>query len=370
MRFRSCISVCDLSVVSIALLALALPLPASAAPPSAASKDYQVEYLVSDGTIPTEHIDLEFRNGWGLAASATGPWWVAVNEMETSRIYDANGVVQELHVSIPGAPTGIVRSDGSGFVVTDGSASGPARFLFATENGKIAGWNPTVGPAAPDQQAFVAVDRSLSGAVYKGIALAHTISGDRLYAADFKNARVDVFDESFSPVTLNGAFVDPKIPPGYAPFGIQMLAGRVFVSYAKRDADAIDEIAGQGLGMVDVFDTDGVLIAQVGVHGQLNAPWGMAIAPTGFGALSGKLLVSNFGDGTIVAFSMTDDMRRFNPSGVLRDAARKPIQIDGLWGIAFGNDGAAGPANALYFAAGPANEAHGAFGRVTLVATP
>jgi uncharacterized protein (TIGR03118 family) len=250
--------------------------------------------------------------------------------------------------------------------VTDGSASGPALFLFATESGKIFGYNPTVGPAAPLGEAFLGVDRSASGAVYMGLAIAQTGSGSRLYAADFHNGRIDVFDQSFMPVDTAGGFVDPRLPAGYAPFGIQTLAGRIFVSYAKQDAEALDEVVGNGLGLVDVFDTDGNLIARVGTHGQLNAPWGMAIAPAGFGALSGKLLVGNFGDGQIVAYSMTDDMLRFNPSGVLRDSARKPLRIDGLWGIAFGNGAQAGATNALYFAAGPAGESHGAFGRVTL----
>jgi uncharacterized protein (TIGR03118 family) len=356
----------------IAVAILALRLPASAAPisPGAAPKDYQVDYLVSDGAIPTEHVDLEFRNGWGLAASPTGPWWVAVNEMEVSKVYDASGAPQDLRVVVPGAPTGIVNSGGAGFIVTDGTTSGPAKFVFAMENGKLAGWNPGVGPAPPLGQAFVVADRSSVGAVYKGLAIAHTISGDRLYAADFHNRRIDVFDESFTLVNTIGGFVDPKLPQGYAPFGIQTLAGRIFVSFAKQDADALDEVAGQGLGIVDVFDTDGTLLAQVAAHGQLNAPWGMAIAPVGFGAASGNLLVGNFGDGTIVTYTMTDDMLKFTPGGVLRDASRKPIQIDGLWGIGFGNDAGAGSSKALYFAAGPADETHGAFGRITITPTP
>jgi uncharacterized protein (TIGR03118 family) len=361
-----------LLAASLAMSILALCVPASAAPISRGTtlKDYQANYLVSDGSIPSEHLDLEFRNGWGLAASPMGPWWVAVNELEAAKVHDADGAPQPLHVVVPGAPTGIVNSGGDGFIVTDGSASDPALFLLATEGGKIAGWNPSVGPASPQGEAFVGADRSSSGAVYKGLAIAQTSADDRLYAADFHNGRIDVFDESFALVTPLGAFVDPKLPAGYAPFGVQTLAGHVFVSYAKQDADALDEIAGQGLGAVAVFDTDGQFVDQVAVHGQLNAPWGMAIAPAGFGAMSGKLLVGNFGDGTIVAYTMTDDMKKFTPSGTLRDASRKPLQIDGLWGLAFGNDGGAGAASALYFAAGPSDESHGSFGRVTVVSTP
>lgn len=356
----------------IAMSILALRLPASAAPisPRAASKDYQVDFLVSDGSIPTEHLDQNLRNGWGIAASPTGPWWVAVNEMEVAKVYDENGTPQELRVAVPGAPTGIVHSHGERFTVTDGENSGPARFLFAMESGKIAGWNPTVGPAPPQGQAFVVADRSSVGAIYKGLALAQTFAGDRLYAADFHNGRVDVFDDAFRLVNTIGGFVDRRLPEGYAPFGIQTLAGRIFVSYAKQDADAHDEVAGRGLGIVDVFELDGVLIAHVALHGLLNAPWGMAIAPVGFGEFSGKLLVGNFGDGTIAAYTTSDDLRRFTPSGVLRDAARKPLQIDGLWGIAFGNDAGAGSSKALYFAAGPADETHGAFGRITTAPAP
>jgi len=367
MRIQTRISLAALSVASSALSILAHPLTTSAAPHSTAvaTKDYKVDFLASDGVIPAENVDPELRNGWGLAASPTGPWWVAVNEMELAKVYDADGTPQELRVTIPGAPTGTVHSDGDGFVVTDGTVSGPARFLFATENGEILGWSPTVGPAPPAGQAFLGVDQSSSGAVYKGLAIAQTSTGARLYATDFHNGRVVVFDETFTPITTPGAFVDSRLPAGYAPFGIQTLQGRIFVSFAKQDADAEDEIAGQGMGFVDVFDTDGALIAQVGAHGQLNAPWGMAIAPSGFGPMSGKLLVGNFGDGTIAAFTMTDDMRRFNPAGLLRDAAHKPIQIDGLWGIAFGNDGAAGAATDLYFAAGPAEESHGSFGHIS-----
>jgi len=363
-----------MSAAILAVSAIALHSRASAAPvaPVGTPKNYTVNYLLSDGSIPSEQVDLGFRNGWGIAASATGPWWVSVNEMDNASVIDAAGVVQPLKVTILGSPTGIVHSDASGFVVSDGTNSGPAKFLFATENGKIYGWNPSVGPAAPDGEAFLVIDRESVGAVYKGLAIAQTLTGTRLYAADFHNGRVDVIDENNTLVqTTPGAFIDPKLPEGYAPFGIQQLAGRIFVTYAKQDAAKMDDVPGQGLGMINVFDTDGVLIAEVAQHGQLNAPWGMALAPAaGFGTASGKLLVGNFGDGTIATFDMTDDFRRFNPAGVLRDAAKKPIAIDGLWGIAFGNGGQAGASDALYFAAGPAGESHGSFGRIILQTTP
>jgi uncharacterized protein (TIGR03118 family) len=360
----------NVSAAGAALLALSVFVvvpPSVAAPPAprGASRDYQVDYLVSDGEIPSEHLDLGLKNGWGLAASATGPWWVNVNEMDLSKIYNGEGIVQDLQVEVTGGPTGIVSYAGDGFVVTDGTTSGPARFLFATLSGTIAAWNPTVGPAPPAGEAFVVLDESSEGAVYTGLALAQTDSGARLYTADFHNATVEVYDEAFEEVELDeGAFTDPRLPSGYAPFGIQVLAGKVFVAYAKVDPATGEEAAGRGLGVVDVYDTDGTFIARVGAHASLNAPWGMAIAPANFGTASGNLLVSNFGDGTIAVFKMSEDMHRFMPAGVLKDTSHKPIKIDGIWGIAFGNNGAAGPSNALYFAAGPEDEEHGSFGRI------
>ena len=148
----------------------------------------------------------------------------------------------------------------------------------------------------------MAVDNSPAGAIYKGLAIATTAAGTFLYAADFHNARVDVFDGTFAPVIAPGAFTDPGLPKGFAPFGIQNLQGRIYVAYAKQDANAEDEIAGEGLGFVDVFDTSGMLLARVASRDALNAPWGLAIAPAGFGRFSGNLLVGNFGDGRINAF--------------------------------------------------------------------
>ncbi len=372
MRLQPRLSVFALGAVVNSLSIVALDLPASAEPifPGSPPKDYQVEYLASDGAIPTEHLDSELKNGWGLAASAEGPWWIALNEANASQVFGPNGAPQALHVGIPGPPTGIVHSDGDGFVVTDGSKSGPARFLFATENGKIAGWNPEVGPSSPEGEAFVGVDRSASGAIYKGLALARTVAGDRLYATDFHNGKVDVFDDKFAPIATFGRFRNPRIPDGFAPFGIQVLAGRIFVSYAKQDSSASDELHGRGLGMVAVYDIEGLLIAEVAEHGSLNAPWGLAMAPPGFGEFSGRLLVGNFGDGMIAAYTMTDDMMRFTPAGVLRDSEHRPIAIDGLWGIAFGNNASAGPATDLFFAAGPSDETHGSFGRIRALPAP
>ena len=182
-----------------------------------------------------------------------------------------------------------------------------------------------------------------------------------LYATDFHNARVDVFDAQFHQV-LRGAFRDPTLPAHYAPFGIQELGGHIFVTYALQDADAEDELSGAGRGFVDMFSTDGTLLGRVASHGALNAPWGLAWAPTDFGRFSGDLLVGNFGDGRIHAFAWNGSA--FSHDGVLRKPGGAPVWIDGLWAIAFGNDGPAGATNALFFTAGPQDESHGLFGRI------
>jgi uncharacterized protein (TIGR03118 family) len=262
---------------------------------------------------------------------------------------------------VPNAPTGAVSNTGSHFVVSNGTSSGPALFIFATEEGKILGWNPNVSLT----QAQVAVDHSGVGAVYKGLAIASTPGGDFLYATDFHNGRVDVFDGDFHQVSAPGAFVDPSIPRGYAPFGIQNLGGRIFVTYAKQDAAAEDDVAGQGHGFVDMFDASGVFLGRVATHGQLNSPWGLATAPASFGRFGGDLLVGNFGDGQISAFEPQSD-GTFELVGQLRTSDRKVLTIDGLWALQFGKGAANnGSTNTLFFTAGPDDEAHGLFGTIT-----
>jgi uncharacterized protein (TIGR03118 family) len=264
-----------------------------------------------------------------------------------------------LVVSVPGGPTGTVFNGSAGFVVSDGAGhSGPSVFMFATEAGTIRGWNPNVPPPPRSTQSFVVVDKSSEGAIFKGLAIA----GDRLFAADFHNAKVDVFDSSFNQIT--GGFVDRKLPKGYAPFGIQVLGGNVFVAYAKQDKDAEDEDAGPGRGIVDEYTTAGDLITRVAQHHHLNAPWGLALAPAdGFGEASGDLLVGNFGDGRINVFEQKKD-GKWKSKGQLKGVNHKPISIDGLWGIGFGNGSGSGDTDDLYFAAGPDDEMHGLFGEI------
>jgi uncharacterized protein (TIGR03118 family) len=346
-------------VAVLALAGLAVQAPAAPTP----KMFYVVKNLTSDGTT-TPHTDANLVNGWGLAAAPGSPWWVANNGTDTSTLYLATGTpLGFLVVSVPGGPTGIVYNGSQSFVMKSGRKSAPAPFMFATEGGKIWGWSATVPGPLVSKDAMVVIDSSVGGAIYKGLAIATGApGGDFLYAADFHNGRVDVFDGDFNPVVMVGAFVDPTLPVGYAPFGIQNIGGHIFVAYAKQDADARDEIAGPGFGYVSEFDTAGVFVGRVASGGNLNAPWGLAMAPeTGFGPFSGHLLVGNFGDGYINAYEAAAPHAAKGP---LKDRGGMPLVIDGLWGIAFGTGGAAGPKNVLYFAAGPEDEAHGLFGSV------
>jgi uncharacterized protein (TIGR03118 family) len=265
-----------------------------------------------------------------------------------------------------GAPTGNVFNPTSGFVISQGGASGPGQFLFATEDGTISGWNPAVDPA----HALIAVDRSavrqgkFVGAVYKGLALAPSGSGSFLYATDFRFGVVEQFDAQFH---LVRSFTDPVLAedcplPGqcFAPFGIQNIGGDLFVSFALQNKAHHDDVGGAGNGFVDVFDTSGTLKGRFASMGSLNSPWGLALAPAGFGTFSNDLLVGNFGDGRINAF----DPSTGKFLGQLQDPAGHPIAINGLWGLAFGNGGLAGDTTTLFFASGLNDEADGLFGSI------
>jgi uncharacterized protein (TIGR03118 family) len=346
--------------IGAALLVVLASSPAFADP----NGFYTQHNLASDGFVAADNPDANLVNGWGVAFNPFGFVWVADNGTGVSTLYDGAGVPQPLVVSIPtptdptggGNPTGIVYNASNGFSVTPvspGVAPNPSRFIFATEDGVIAGWAPTFD--ATHAIKMVAT----TGAVYKGIALSAGGSGQLLYATDFVNGHIDVFDSTFAPVTLAaGAFTDPSLS-GYGPFGIQAINGNIYVTYAKQSGGN-DEQDGPGLGFVDVYDPNGVLLHRIASHGALNAPWGLALAPAGFGAFSGALLVGNFGDGSINAY----DAVHGGQIGTLRGADHKPIKIDGLWGIAFGNGFANQPVNTLFFAAGPDGENHGLYGRI------
>src|SRR2546428_761070 len=292
--------------------------------------------LVADVAGAAAQVDPHLVNAWGLVAGPSTPWWVSNNHTNSSTLYDGTGAVLPLVVTVPAAPTGIVFNDGSAFVISNGSSSGPAAFIFATESGLISGWNHAVPPPGPATQALTGIDRSGLGAVYKGLAIASTAAGDQLYAADFHNARVDVFDSSFNLLSTPGAFVDDKIPRRYAPHGIQNINGTIFVTYAKQDKAKMNDAPGAGFGFVDAFDTSGNLLTRVASRGVLNAPWGLALAPSDFGAFSGDLLVGNFGNGMIHAYQQQSN-GSWKLHGALRVSKRKQLRIDGLWGLPGGN---------------------------------
>jgi uncharacterized protein (TIGR03118 family) len=344
-----------------AALAAAIAAAAGLTSATAATGDnaFAVHNLVSDVPGLADHTDASLVNAWGLTSLPTSPWWVADNGTDVSTLYRADGSKVPLTVQVPSAPTGAASNSSGNFVVTDGTNSGAARFLFDTEQGKVLGWNPAVNGGV----ATLGADRSDVDAIYKGLAISST--EDTLYAADFHNARVDVFDSSFHLVMRPGAFVDPKLPGGYAPFGIANLGGRIFVSYAKQDADQEDEVAGQGLGFVDMYDQAGTFLQRVVNHGQLNAPWGLAMAPAGFGPFGGDLLVGNFGDGRINAYA-PQASGTYERVDALRGDDNKPIEIDGLWAIVFGKGALVnnGPVDTLFFTAGPDDESHGLFGTI------
>lgn len=325
-------------------MGLAAILAATLVARSAARPGAYVETaLVADRAGHAAHADPQLVNGWGLAASPTGPWWTANEARESSTLYSATGRKQLLTVHVDGGPTGVAYNGGKGFVIHGGGRSDPARFIYACEDGVIRAWTPTV-PSGWSTEAVVAYDGS-AGAILRGIALA----GSRLYATDFHNGRVIVLDRNWQLVKLApGAFADPKVPPWYAPFGIGVASGNVFVTYAWRaPVDGNDAPTG---GYVDEFTPAGRLVARLPRTG-LNEPWGLALAPHGFGTFGGDLLVGNFGDGTIKAFRRTAN--GWALAGTLTGANRKPLVISGLWALAFGNGGLAGDPKTLYFTSGP-----------------
>lgn len=346
----------------VAILA-GLLLAASLTPLAEAQNGYTRRNLVSDLAGLADVTDTNLLNPWGIAFSATGPFWVSANHSGLSTIYNSTGGVQTLVVNIPpppggappAAPTGIVFNGTTGFPVAPGA---PAHFIFSTEDGTIVGWNGGTN-------AVLKVDNSASGTVYKGLAMGTNANGTYIYAADFHNGKVDVFDTNYSPAALTGSFSDATIPAGFAPFGIQNINGQIFVTYAKQDALKHDDVPGPGNGYVNIFDTSGVLVGRFASAGALDSPWGLVKAPVGFGPFGGDLLIGNFGDGRINAFDATSGILQ----GPLNDTNGVPLFIDGLWGLVFGNGGNGGDRQKLYFTAGIAGpgavEDHGLFGSLT-----
>jgi uncharacterized protein (TIGR03118 family) len=340
-----------------------------------AAAGYIQQNLVSDLPDIAAVQDPNLVNPWGISHSATSPIWVSDNGTGLTTLYNGSGTPQSLVVTIaPPAspPTDFSNSSPTGQVFNVFNTTSPndfvlpnarpASFIFATEDGTISAWN--AGTAS-----ILKVDNSPSGAVYKGLAIGNNGSSNLLYAANFNSGHIDVFDRNFMPTTVGGGFVDPNIPAGFAPFNVQNINGKLYVTYAKQDADKHDDVAGSGNGFVDVFDTNGNLLERLVSNGPLNSPWGLALAPGDFGQFSNDLLVGNFGDGMINAFDPITGALL----GQLDDANGLPITIEGLWGLLFGNGGTGGATNELFFTAGIPGpdmiEDHGLFGDLT-VAVP
>src|SRR5436309_4521969 len=345
-----------------ALAGLCLAFIMSATPAAAGSGGYVETDLASDIPGRAPQTDSSLVNPWGLVRGPTTPWWTSDNGTGLSTLLKADGTrfpVPFNPVNVPmadcsgtGTPTGIVFDGSGSFNFTDCTGTARhGRFMFSTEDGSIVAWD------APMTTAVTVVGPS-SAAVYKGLAIGTNSQGMFLYAANFRAGTVDVFDTNFHHVTLAGSFSDRGIKSGFAPFGIANLGGQIYVTYAKQDATLHDDVAGPANGFVDVFDTNGNLVRRAATRGRLNSPWGVAIAPAGFGRFSGDLLVGNFGDGRInVIDPVTGEFL-----DQLRDANNRAITIDGLWGLIVGNGGFGGDPAQVYFPAGPDDETHGLFG--------
>ena len=347
---------------------LALVVAAVFAPAALPQTNSYVRHnLVSDLPGIADFVDANLVNPWGISASATSPFWISNNHAGTATLYNTNGqsfpLASPIVVQIPapnggadpGAITGQVFNSTTGFEVAPGK---PAAFIFATEDGTISGWNSTVDAS----HAVIKADNSGSVAVYKGLALGMSSSGPMLYAANFNAGTVDMFDATFASVQAPGAFQDPNLPPGFAPFNIANFGGKLYVTYAMQNDERHDDVPGTGAGFIDVYDLSGALLQRLVSQGPLNSPWGMAMAPANFGALSNLLLVGNFGDGAINAFDPSSGAFR----GAMQDKLGNPIAQQGLWALQFGNGGNGGATNTLYFTAGISGggdpESHGLFG--------
>ena len=344
--------------MTAALLGAAVAVPAASAWGSGSgNNEFRQTNLVSD--LPNQGaqvVDPNLKNPWGLALSPTSPLWVSDNATGVATVYNIapggrSATPVPLVVSIPGgrastgdgpSPTGQVFNPTSGF--------GGARFIFSSESGQITAWKPADGTTAE-------LKFSSDTAVYKGLTLATGPTGTFLYASNFHDGTVDVFNTHFHKVHLLGGFHDRSLPAGYAPFGIQELHGFIYVTFAQQNAARHDDVSGPGHGFIDIFTNQGFLVERLASGGTLDSPWGVATAPEGFGPFAGKLLVGNFGDGRINVFDPFSG--RF--FGQLRDEHGNPISIEGLWGLRVGT-ATTGGAQILLFSAGINGEQDGLLG--------
>jgi uncharacterized protein (TIGR03118 family) len=348
--------------VSLAALATVVAAAAFAGP----IPGYVQTNLVSNIPGKAANTDPNLQNPWGISFSPGGsPFWVSDNHAGVSTLYNGAGVPQTLFVTIPGvggaagAPTGQIFNLSNAV----GTTFNNDLFIFAGEDGIISGWRPALG-TTPGVMAEVLKDNSGMGSVYKGLAFSTNGTDSYLYAADFHNNKIDVIPSAGAPA-LPGSFTDPTLPAGYAPFNIENINGKLYVTYALQDPAKMDDLPCPTCGFVSVFDTKGNFIQRLISGGSLNAPWGLALAPSDWGKFSNDLLVGNFGDGLINVFDLMG-----NPLGTVSDINGAKIQNDGLWGLTFGNGGKGGSTNVLYFSAGPNDEKDGLFGAISATPEP
>jgi uncharacterized protein (TIGR03118 family) len=311
--------------------------------------------LASDVPGLAQFTDSDLVNAWGMAASAASPVWIGANGTGKSVLYNGTGVKQGLIVTMAGdrSVTGVAFSNVPGFFNGD-------TFLFANEDGTIGGWRNALGTTAETLQTGSAAN------VYKGLTDATIGANVYAYAANFRNATIDVLKGNAGAPNLTGTFTDPNLPAGYAPFDVANLGGVLYVTYAVQDGAKHDDVAGAGNGIVNAFDLQGNFLRRLVTNGALNSPWGLALAPAGFGDVGGDLLVGNFGDGTINAYNPTTGAF----VQMLQTSSGAPLVIDGLWALQFGNGGTFGSPNTLFFTAGPNDETHGLFGSLTPTPEP
>jgi uncharacterized protein (TIGR03118 family) len=329
-------------------------------------------------------IDANLQNPWGIAAAPGFPFWISDNNSNLSTLYSGTGIQETQSITgsagtgiaIPASaagvqanPTGQVFNGNGGFLIATSKGQETAFFIFAGEGGLISAWAQDSGATAVTAYDDGIVNAA-NHAVYKGLAIGTVGGATYLYATDLHNNKVDVFDTNYSkPAAMQGKFLDPNLPSGFVPFGITALNGQLYVTFAKQDAAMHDEITGAGLGYVDVFDFSGNLLHQLASAGALNAPWGVAIAPAGFGSLEGDVLIGNFGDGTINIFS-PNGTSAATFKGALMATNGQPLTFPGLWALTFGNGDADKPLTTLFYTAGFASQIDGVFGSIAASVAP
>jgi len=347
--------------------------------------------LASDIPGLAPNTDHNLVNPWGFFETSSGQFRVAANGTGRGILFDADGEKSGADIKIPppagspagttSTPNGVINNPTSDFVITVNGKSAPATLLFSTEDGTIVGWNPSLSRT----RAVIAADQSGNGAVYKLLTMGSAGGANYLYATNFHNGTVDVFDGNFAPHTFfPGQFTDANAPAGFAPFGVKNVNGTLFVTYAKQDAEGHDDVAGPGNGFIDEFTSDGHFLmrfasgtAAGGTLTALNSPIGATFAPAGFGRFGGDLLIGNFGDSHVSAF----DPKTGQFLGQLQGTNGQPLALGaglvgsgsdtkGLWAIGFGNGQGGAGTHTLFFAAGPNDESDGVFGMVNVARAP